>query len=363
MKNLTVNLKDNPYRIIISQKTSDFLSCLKKTKADIFFIITDENVAKVHLKKFSDTLKKQGVQTKIVLIKAGEKSKSIKTLSRLYDQALKEGLNRKSAVIAFGGGVVGDLAGFFASTYMRGIKLIQVPTTLLAMTDSSVGGKTAVTTESAKNIAGTFKQPELVWINSEFLSTLPTRQLRNGMAEVLKYAIAFDKKFYAWLLAALQKQKLSAKDFDHIIYRSCFYKAAVVEKDEKDEKGIREILNLGHTLAHAIETQTKYKRFLHGEAVAIGLLFAVKLSCALGLAGKNLYEDTRCLLSKAGLTFDLKGLKAEQLFALMKKDKKAVGGQIRFVLLKDIGKTVCAVSVKEEMLQKEIKNFLREEMK
>jgi 3-dehydroquinate synthase len=226
------------------------------------------------------------------------------------------------------------------------------------MTDSSVGGKTAITIPLAKNIAGTFKQPEFVWINPAFLSTLPKRELKNGEAEVLKYALAFDKKFYVWLLAALQKQSLSGKDFERIIYKSCFYKASVVEKDEKDEKGIREILNLGHTLAHAIETQTKYKKFLHGEAVAIGLLFAAKLSYALGASKKDLYKDVYRLLSKADMIFDLKGLKAEPLISLMRKDKKAIGGDIRFVLLKDIGKTVCGCKVKEEILRKELRDFL-----
>jgi 3-dehydroquinate synthase len=270
------------------------------------------------------------------------------------------GLDRTSCVIAFGGGVIGDLAGFFAGTFMRGIKLVQAPTTLLAMADSSIGGKTAITTALAKNIAGTFKQPEFVWINPKFLSTLPQREIKNGMAEILKYAFTFDTKFYDYLVGVFQKGINTTQNFEHIIYKCCSYKASVVVKDEKDTKGIREILNFGHTLAHAIETQTKYKKFLHGEAVAIGALFAAGLSRVLGLCKIEVFDQVKVLLSSADLIFPTKGLNASDLVRLMKKDKKTVDGKIKFVLLKGLGLAVCGYSVADKKIETELKKFLKE---
>jgi 3-dehydroquinate synthase len=361
MKKVTVKLLNNSYDILISNDEKNFINLLKKIKEiNTFFIITDKNVAGIYLKYLLELLKKENFNVKFVVIKAGENSKSIEMLSFLYNRALKEGLDRKSCVLAFGGGVIGDLAGFFASTYMRGIKLIQIPTTLLAMTDSSVGGKTAITTSGAKNIAGTFKQPNLVWINSDFLNALPRKEIRNGFAEVIKYSLTFDKKFFDWLLLSFKKVILFRErfDFDQIIYKCCAYKAEVVGKDEKDIKGIREALNFGHTLAHSIETYTGYKKFLHGEAVGIGMLFAAQLSAACGLADKKLYEEVRNILSFANLIFDIRGFEAAKLLALMKKDKKSYGGEIRFVLLKDIGKVVCGYIVDDKIVLKELKKFI-----
>ncbi len=279
MKQIIVNLKIKKYDIIISQSENDFFTALEKAvKTNTLFVITDKNVEKFHLKYFTDLLKQKGFNVKAAVISAGEIGKSIKSLSFLYDKALEDGIDRKSCAIAFGGGVVGDVAGFFAATYMRGINYIQVPTTLLAMTDSSIGGKTAVNIKGGKNIAGVFYQPDLVWINSTFLSTLTERHIKNGIAEIIKYAFTFDKKFYDYLSDTMGNGTILPKNFDYIIYQSCSYKARVVEKDEKEATGLRAVLNFGHTFAHALETATKYKKFLHGEAVAIGMLFAIKLS-------------------------------------------------------------------------------------
>jgi 3-dehydroquinate synthase len=337
-KIITVRLKERKYDILISQSTNDFFSIIKK-QTKTFFIITDTNIAKLHLKYLVNLFRQHGYNVKTAVISASEDGKSIRNLSYLYDKALEAGIDRKSCAIAFGGGVVGDTAGFFAATYMRGIDFIQIPTTLLAMTDSSIGGKTALNITNGKNIAGVFYQPKLVWINTSFLESLPERQIRNGLAEIIKYAFIFDYKFYNYLANLLGNEIILSKDFDYMIYKSCSYKAKVVEKDEKETNGLRAVLNFGHTYAHALETVTHYKKFLHGEAVAIGMLFAAQLSLKLKLCGQETYNKVEKLLNLAAFNLDTKN-KPKQFLALMKKDKKSVNGNINFVLIKDIGKTV-----------------------
>jgi len=355
---INVNLKTNKYDIVISQSENDFLTGLKKTlKTSSLFVITDKNIEKLHLKYFTNLLKQKGYNVKISVIHAGETGKNIKSLSFLYDKALEAGIDRKSCVIAFGGGVVGDVAGFFAATYMRGINYIQVPTTLLAMTDSSVGGKTAINTKGGKNIAGAFYQPSLVWINSSFLSTLPRKHIKNGFAEIIKYALIFDKKFYDYLFDALDNETIAPKDFDYIIYKSCTYKAKIIEKDEKEITGLRAVLNLGHTFAHALETLTKYRKFLHGEAVAIGILFAAKLSLRTKICGPEVYKEVEKLLKKANFNLDAKN-DEQQLLLLMKKDKKSLNGNIKFILIENIGKTADRL-VKDDIVLDVLKSFTR----
>jgi 3-dehydroquinate synthase len=359
MKQITVNLKTKKYNIVISQHENDFFTALEKAvKTNTFFVITDKNVEKLHLKYFTGLLKQKGSNVKTAVISAGEIGKSIKNLSFLYDKALEDGIDRKSCAIAFGGGVVGDVAGFFAATYMRGINYIQVPTTLLAMTDSSVGGKTAVNIKGGKNIAGVFYQPDLVWINSTFLSTMTERHIKNGLAEIIKYAFIFDKKFYDYLSDTLENRLVLPKDFDYIIYQSCYYKVRVVEKDEEETTGLRAVLNFGHTFAHALETATKYKKFLHGEAVAIGMLFATKLSLELRMCKPETCKKVENLLQKAGFILSTKN-STRQLFSLMKKDKKSIDGNIKFILIKDIGKTV-STCIKDNVVLNVLNNFAGE---
>jgi len=361
MRKIRVALKSHPYDIIISPFEKDFFSALKKSvSSKTVFVITDSNVAKLHLNPLCNSLKKAGYKVSSAIIPAGETGKSLKHLGGLYDKALKAGLDRKSFVIALGGGVIGDIAGFFAATYMRGIKFVQIPTTLLAMTDSSVGGKTAVNVDGGKNIAGCFYQPALVWVNTYYFATLPERQIRNGMAEVLKYAFIFSEKFYAYLQEILEKGVLGTEEFNNIIFECCSFKARVVEKDEKEVSGLREVLNFGHTLAHALETATGYKKFLHGEAVAIGMLFAAKLSRDLKLCNRETYSQVERLLEDADLIFKLNGLNAGKLVELMKKDKKSVNSSLRFVLLKKVGKVVAGVEVSDKTALKVLKDFLTE---
>ncbi|MDR0486201.1 MAG: 3-dehydroquinate synthase [Elusimicrobiota bacterium] len=373
MKQITVALKDHPYKIIFSKNPQDFISSLKKIKGIMsLFIVCDKNTAAIYLKDLEAALIGAGFKVKSAVIAAGESAKCLKTLSFLYERGLSENLDRKSCVIALGGGVTGDLAGFFASTYMRGIKLVQIPTTLLAMCDSSVGGKTAVNLKGGKNTAGTFYQPSLVWVNIDFLKTLPIRHIKNAFAEIIKYALAFDKDFFAFLSSAffaksklseteLYKGFISQRNFiEKIIYKSLLYKASVIEKDEKETKKLREILNLGHTLAHGIETYTQYKKYLHGEAVALGLLFAAQLSAMQKRGANAVYSQTKSILSAAKLlpkkmpSFELK-----KLLSIMKKDKKNAGESIYFVLLKSLGKAEAGHFICDDIVLKEMEKFFR----
>ncbi|MDR1400826.1 MAG: 3-dehydroquinate synthase [Endomicrobium sp.] len=355
---ISINLKVSKYDIIVSQSENDFFASLKKTIiTNTFFVITDENIERLHLEYFTNLLKQKSYNVRVSTIPAGEIGKSIKSLSILYTKALEVGIDRKSCVIALGGGVVGDVAGFFAATYMRGINYVQVPTTLLAMTDSSVGGKTAINTRDGKNIAGVFYQPNFVWINSSFLNTLPKRHIKNGLAEVIKYALVFDKKFYDYLSNTINNELISSKDFNYIIYKSCSYKAKVVEKDEKETTGLRAVLNFGHTFAHALETLTKYRKFLHGEAVAMGMLFAAELSLVSKTCRLETYKEIESLLKKADFILNLK-INEQRLLTLMKKDKKSIDKNIKFVLIRNIGKTVNA-HVKDNLVLYALKKFLR----
>ncbi|MDR0401827.1 MAG: 3-dehydroquinate synthase [Endomicrobium sp.] len=355
---INVNLKTSKYDIVISQSNYDFLECLTKTtKAKTLFVITDKNVEKFHLKYLINILKQKKYKIKISVIPSGEIGKSIKNLSTLYSKAIKAGIDRCSCVIALGGGVVGDIAGFFAATYMRGIKYIQVPTTLLAMTDSSIGGKTGINTNDGKNIIGAFHQPSLVWINSLFLNTLPKKHIRNGFAEIIKYAFIFNVKFFNYLLKIIDKKNISSKDFNYIIYKSCFYKVKIVKKDEKEMIGLREILNFGHTFAHALETITKYKKFLHGEAVAIGMLFATRLSLALKICKTETYNKIKKILIKANFVLKI-NYDEKQLLKIMKRDKKTNNGNIKFILIKNIAETVTNY-INDDVVLDTIKNFIK----
>ena len=324
------------------------------------FIISDSIVADIYLSKTTKLLKSDGFVVFSYVFKAGEKQKSFKTLMAIYDYALSCGVDRQFTVIALGGGVVGDISGLFASTYMRGLKLVQFPTTLLAMVDSSIGGKTAVNTENGKNIIGTFYQPRFTFINPQFLKTLDMKQLKNGMAEVIKYAISFDEKFFNQLSYKVNSSVLTNEDFNEIIYKCCKFKADIVFKDERETKGIRQFLNFGHTFAHAIETITNYKKFLHGEAVAIGMLFAVKLAAKINMCNKDVEPKVKDLLES--FCFDLNPkikCDAKDLLNLMKKDKKSVSQKIKFVLPSKIGNVVSNIEVQDKLVLQTIEEFLK----
>ncbi|GFP28374.1 3-dehydroquinate synthase, partial [Candidatus Hakubella thermalkaliphila] len=286
-----------------------------------------------------NSIRSSGFDVIPVIIPDGEKYKDISIVQKIYGELLRHRLDRKSTLIALGGGVIGDITGFVASTYMRGIDYIQIPTTLLAHVDSSVGGKTGVNHKLGKNMLGTFYQPKLVWIDIDTLKTLPQKELLAGLAEVIKYGVIWDAKLFAFLENNRDKiLRLDKKSLTHIIKRSGEMKAAVVSKDEK-EAGMRAILNYGHSIGHAIETATGHNKYLHGEALAIGMHIEARLAEKLGIVSeisvrkiKSLI-DSYCLPSETPSKIDV-----NSLLASMQLDKKAVAGELKFILPERIGK-------------------------
>jgi 3-dehydroquinate synthase len=316
-------------------------------------IITDENVAPRYAEAVEKSLMAAGFSPLRITLPAGEKSKSLKTVAACYDQLAAHRLERKSFIVALGGGVVGDLAGFVAATYLRGIALVQIPTTLLAQVDSSVGGKVGVNLKAGKNLVGSFHQPRLVLCDLTTLQTLPPRELRAGLAEVIKYGIIYD----AALFRQLEKQmprllKLDAGLMGAVVARCCAIKAEVVSQDET-ETGRRAILNFGHTIGHAIEAITAYGQYLHGEAIAIGQVAAAWLSTRLAGLPPAEVPRIRDLFVRAGLPVELALSEARwrRLEAAMRLDKKVSGGEIKFVLAEKIGRTAWGRPVPPELIR------------
>jgi 3-dehydroquinate synthase len=303
-------------------------------------VITDSNVGKHFAKAALKSLSASGFETVLITVPAGEKSKRIAVVEKCYDQLASHRLERKSFIVALGGGVVGDLAGFVAATYLRGIPFVQVPTTLLAQVDSSVGGKTGVNLKAGKNLVGAFYQPRLVLCDLDTLKTLPKREYISGLAEVIKYGVIYDAILFAQLERNLPKLlQREATTLATVIARCCEIKADVVGQDET-ESGLRAILNFGHTIGHAIENSSGYGKFLHGEAISIGQVAAANLSRKiLGLPSGDVARIEK-LFVQAGLPVKIKlnAAQRKKLFAAMKLDKKVSGGEVKFVLAEKIGK-------------------------
>lgn len=306
-------------------------------------IVSNDVVAPIYMEVFRESLQKVGVGTTAIVLPDGERYKDWETLNRIYDQLLAERCDRTTTVVALGGGVIGDLAGFAAATYQRGVPFVQVPTTLLAQVDSSVGGKTGINHPRGKNMIGAFWQPRLVLADTGTLNTLPDRELSAGLAEVIKYGLIRDLAFLEWLEANMSK--LVARDaaaFAFAIERSCANKAEVVAADELEtaREGGRALLNLGHTFGHAIETGFGYGKWLHGEAVAAGMMMATELSHRLGWLSDVEVERVGRLIKRAGLPVKGAALGAERYLDLMGHDKKVIEGRLRLVLLKKLGEAV-----------------------
>ena len=309
-------------------------------------VVSNDTVAPLYLHKLLPNLAGRDVNS--VSIADGESFKTVATLQRILDELVATGAGRDTTVVALGGGVVGDIAGFAAACYMRGVAFIQVPTTLLAQVDSSVGGKTGVNHELGKNLIGAFHQPELVLIDTDTLDTLDDRELRAGLAEVIKYGAICDPAFFAWLESNMGA--LLEKDADalaHAIRRSCELKAEVVAEDER-EAGRRAILNFGHTFGHAIERCQGYGEWLHGEAVAAGMLMAAELS---GIPGDDVAR-LRSLVAAAGLPVEPPSIPPEDWLAAMGMDKKVQRKKLRFVLLKGLGEAFTTSDYDEERLHR-----------
>jgi 3-dehydroquinate synthase len=298
-------------------------------------IVSNTTVAPLYLGALHTSL--AGRRSVEVILPDGEAHKTLANTARVLDVLVANRFGRDCAVIALGGGVVGDLAGFAAACYQRGVSYVQVPTTLLAQVDSAVGGKTGVNHPGGKNLIGAFHQPALVLIDTRTLATLPARELRAGLAEVIKYGLICDAALFGWLEAHLDELLAGdAAALAHVIRRSCEIKAAIVGRDER-EQGERALLNLGHTFGHAIESATSYKEWLHGEAVGAGLAMGAAMSSACGLLAPEEAARVRRLVDRAGLPTRVAGVTPQALLEHMRMDKKVLGGRLRLVLLRHIG--------------------------
>ena len=301
-------------------------------------IVTNTTVARLYLHKLRASL--SGRRVAECVLPDGEQYKTLQTVGRVFDSLVEAKLNRDATVLALGGGVVGDIAGFAAASYQRGVGYVQIPTTLLAQVDSSVGGKTGVNHPGGKNLIGAFYQPLAVVADTDTLATLPDRELRAGLAEVIKYGCVWDPQLFDWL--ELNIARLAGRDTEalaHAIGRSCAIKAAVVAQDER-ESNVRAVLNFGHTFGHAIEAATNYEMYLHGEAVGLGMLMATDLSHRLGMIDRASVERVRAVIERAGLPTRTPRIGAARAFELMQMDKKVLAGAVRLVLLEKLGSAV-----------------------
>jgi 3-dehydroquinate synthase len=303
-------------------------------------LVTNPTVANFYLEPVSQTLTQAGFQVVPVLIADGEEHKNQVSLELIYDSLVSARLERKSSIVALGGGVIGDLAGFAAATYLRGVSYVQIPTTLLAQVDSSVGGKTGVNHPGGKNLIGAFYQPRLVLIDVDVLSTLPRRELVAGLSEVIKYGVIEDAELFRLLESNIGRLiELDRELLIQVITTSCSIKARVVEQDEREDD-YRAVLNFGHTIGHALEAATEYRDFLHGEAVAIGMAKAAVISARQGFCDEHTVQRIHSLLEKTGLGTEVpKTIARDRLIQGMEVDKKSAGGKIKFVLCEAIGKT------------------------
>ena len=333
---LKVDLGDRSYPIHIGSGQISHASIAQYIQGQKALIVTNTTIAPLYLQALIDQL--PGVQIDTVILNDGEQYKNLDNLNTIFTALIENQHDRKTTLIALGGGVVGDMTGFAAASYQRGVPFIQVPTTLLAQVDSSVGGKTAVNHSLGKNMIGAFYQPQAVIIDTDTLSTLPDREFRAGLAEVIKYGLIVDAAFFGWL--EQNAEALLARDSKALVYaieRSCINKAQVVSADET-EQGVRAILNLGHTFGHAIETFQQYRGWLHGEAVAAGMVMAAELSVLAGTMTAADVTRVRDLLIACGLpTQPPENMKADDFMALMVRDKKVLDGQLHLVLLNGIG--------------------------
>ena len=352
MKTLKVDLGQRSYPIFIGSDLIDrpelFEAC---SKASSIYIVTNTTVAPLYAERLSKTLASFGKSVRTIALPDGESFKDWKNLQTIFDELLKHGADRQTILIALGGGVIGDMTGFAAASFMRGIRFIQVPTTLLSQVDSSVGGKTGINHPLGKNMIGAFHQPIAVIADLSTLKTLPPRELSAGLAEVIKHGAIADATFLNWIEA--NTSALLACDIEamsHAVLRSCEIKSAVVSADER-EGGVRATLNFGHTFGHAIEAGMGYGEWLHGEAVGCGMVMGAKLSCLLKKITQADADRLTRIIHSMHLPTTAPNFGAERYIELMQVDKKAEGGQIRYVLLEQIGKAYIATAPHEAVVQ------------
>lgn len=349
MQTLSVNLGERSYPILIGSGLLQSAAAASHIPAGEVLLVSNTVVGPLYAERLKRAL--PGRRIIELILPDGEQHKTLSSASRMFDVMIANRLGRDAVVVALGGGVIGDLAGFVAACYQRGVNFVQVPSTLLADVDSSVGGKTAVNHPGGKNMIGAFHQPRAVIIDTDLLVSLPARELRAGLAEVIKYGLIWDGAFFDWLEAHVAE--LLARDpaaLEYAIHRSCQIKAEIVSHDER-EQGERALLNLGHTFGHAIEAATGYVEWLHGEAVGLGLVLAADLSQRLGLLDAADLRRLVALLKRAGLPVDAPRIGAERAFDYMRIDKKVKSGRVRLVLLHGIGTAVMTGDYSDSALQ------------
>jgi|TARA_B100001540_G_scaffold299654_1_gene304356 3-dehydroquinate synthase len=353
MRTLTVNLEDRSYPIYIGAGISlkDELYS-KHINANKIALITNEEIADLYLSEISQTLTL--FDLKVLVLPEGESEKNLETVQKAVEFLSDNEIDRKASIIALGGGVVGDITGFVASSYMRGINFLQVPTTLLAQVDSSVGGKTGVNTKKGKNLIGAFYQPSAVIADTRFLKTLEPQRFSEGLAEVIKYGLIRDLDFFEWLEVNTSKiLALEPKVMTHLIERCCQIKAEIVSEDER-EGSVRAILNFGHTFGHAIESLTDYSVYSHGEAVAMGMVMASNMSHKMDMLSSEDKKRITNLIKSMNLPTNKPDLDKNDFFESMRRDKKTQDGQIRLILLESIGRAMIASDYPKELLMKTI---------
>jgi len=358
MKVIRLNLKKRSYNIVVGSDIIRFLGryTRKLNLGLAAYIITNASIKNKYGKVLTRSLKNSGIGFKFRLIPDTEKSKSLKIASLVLKDLVKFEKRRQVFIIAFGGGVIGDLSGFIASIYKRGIPYIQVPTTLLAQVDSGIGGKTAVDLPEAKNLIGTFCQPRLVFSDVNILTSLDSRQMRSGLAEVIKYAVVKDARLFRYLekkYRDILAFKQSSLEF--IVKRCSYIKANIIRQDEREEKGLRTILNFGHTLGHAIEAAAGYKKYNHGEAIALGMLLASDISNKLGFINNEISHRIENLIKSAGLPSRIKRISLKDIIEAHYRDKKFIGYKNRFVLIENIGRTKITKNIPLKVIKEALK--------
>lgn len=357
MKRLNIDLADRSYEILIGrsllERTGEWVMAIAKPSRVV--IITHPSINRLYGEQLSSGFSQADIPIHFIEVPEGEKSKSLEQAEKIYNQLLTWKCDRQTVLVALGGGVIGDLTGFIAATYVRGVPFIQVPTTLLSQVDSSVGGKTAVNHPLGKNMIGVFYQPKLVVVDLETLQSLPEKEYKAGISEIVKYGVIEDARLFEFL--ERQFKNILSHDneaLEHIIATSCAIKARVVEKDER-ESHYRMVLNFGHTIGHAIESLTGYSTYTHGEAVAIGMVYAAKLSQLMGHCTEDVTQRITGLIENFGLPTKLPSLKAEDMIQSMYLDKKTAHKKIRFILVKGIG----AIEIVDDVAESHIKEALK----
>ena len=360
LKRIRVSLGERSYDIAVG---SGIMSGLGEAVSDLGLgskqmIVTSRTLWSLYGETIRDSLASNGFDVSVTTVSDDEEAKSLQTLTVIFDNLLENEFDRSSGVVALGGGVVGDIAGFAAATFMRGVPFLQAPTTLLAQVDSSIGGKTGVNHPKAKNLIGAFHQPRLVWTDVSTLRTLPERELRSGLAEVIKYAMIYDSELFRMLTSVVDSfSNLPADALIDIVSRCCSIKARVVQQDEQD-RGIRSILNYGHTVGHALETLSNYSYYTHGEAVAIGMIAAARISREIGVADEETVELQENLIEAAALPTRIQSsIKPHDIVCQLDKDKKRLAGRVRWVLPRTIGEAFLTNEVPTDAVLKVLKGM------